>query len=323
MKTFLKILAIFLLLLMVTFLAARHWLFSWDEISPPQLPGTIEHGALVHQGHERQWLSYVPANNTGSPPLLLFFRGSGADGAMARSGTFYRFDELAEKYGFVVVYPTGYERHWNGCRKAGTYSANLLNIDDVGYVRSLVAEMVERYGVDPGRIYAAGMSNGGHMVYRLAFEAPDLLAGAAAVMANLPAADNLDCQLSDVPVPMFMLTGTEDAINPYEGGDVVVYGESRGAVQSALASARYWATLAGYSDEGQLLVWPESNPDDGTAIESLSWQSAGKASVTLVTVRGGGHTFPHPTYSGPRILGRSSHEVDAAELVWSFFSPDP
>ena len=323
MKTFVKVLAVVLLLLIAAFLFARHWLFSWDEISPPELPGVTENGVLVHQGHDRQWLSYVPASKTNRPPLLLFFRGSGADGAMARSGTFYSFDVLAERHGFVVVYPTGYENHWNGCRKAATYSANRQNIDDVGYIRNVVAEMVDRYDVDPDRVFAAGMSNGGHMVYRLAFEAPDLLAGAASVMANLPTPANSGCRASGEPVPMLILTGTEDAINPYQGGEVEVYGESRGAVQSALDSARYWAGLAGYQDEGQSRIWPESSPDDGTSIESLSWNASGQPAVTLVTVKGGGHTFPHPVYSGPRILGRSSHEVDAAELVWSFFSSYP
>ena len=183
--------------------------------------------------------------------------------------------------------------------------------------------MVDRYDVDTDRVFAAGMSNGGHMVYRLAFEAPDLLAGAASVMANLPTSANSDCRASGEPVPMLILTGTEDAINPYEGGEVEVYGESRGAVQSAVASARYWADLAAYEGKGETREWPEASSDDSTSIESLSWQAPGKVPVTLVTVKGGGHTFPNPVYSGPRILGRSSHEADAAELIWSFFSSYP
>jgi polyhydroxybutyrate depolymerase len=41
--------------------------------------------------------------------------------------------------------------------------------------------------------------------------------------------------------------------------------------------------------------------------------------VELVSLEGGGHTFPHPLFSLPRILGPTSHEVDGAEVIWRFF----
>ncbi|MEP4146783.1 MAG: PHB depolymerase family esterase [Halioglobus sp.] len=320
MKTALKILFGVAVACVAAVVFARYWYLSWDEIAPPELPGVVANGALQHDGQQRQWLAYVPASRRQQAPLLVFLRGSGSDGAMARSGTFYSFDVLAEREGFVVTYPTGFERHWNGCRAAATYAANLQQIDDVGFIRRLVAEMEARYDIDPSRVFAAGMSNGGHMVYRLAYEAPDLIAGAAVLMANLPTENNSECTPVGEPVPMLLLTGTEDAINPYAGGDVNVYGEHRGAVQSAQASARYWAGLAGYTGNGERLKRPETSPDDGTSIESLSWTEPSKVPVTLVSIVGGGHTFPNPVYSAPRILGVTSHEADAAELVWAFFN---
>jgi hypothetical protein len=141
MKKLLKVCALVVALLIAATLFARYWFLSWDEIAPPDLPGVSESGVLSHEGHDRQWVAYVPASKGDKPPLLLFFRGSGSDGAMARSGTFFSFDILAEQKGFIAVYPTGFERHWNGCRKAATYTANLQNIDDVSYIRLLVADM--------------------------------------------------------------------------------------------------------------------------------------------------------------------------------------
>ena len=44
----------------------------------------------------------------------------------------YRFDELAERHGFIAVCPEGYQQHWNDCRGGANYAANLENIDDVG-----------------------------------------------------------------------------------------------------------------------------------------------------------------------------------------------
>ena len=65
---------------------------------------------------------------------------------------------------------------------------------------------------------------------------------------------------------------------------------------------------------------PATNPDDDTGLERLAWESAGMAPVVLVGMRGAGHTFPHPVYSGMRALGATSHQADGAELIWQFFS---
>ncbi len=320
MKTIAKVCSVTIIALICLALFAKYWFLSGDNISPPKLPGITENGTVLHQGHERQWLSYVPASQTDKPQLLLFFRGSGADGAMARSGTYYRFDLLAEQHGFIVVYPTGFEKNWNGCRKAASTSANLQQIDDVGFVRKLITEMSTRYGIDEQGVFVAGMSNGGHMVYRLAYEAPELVTGAAAIMANLPTDANSECKPEAQPVPMMILTGTADPINPYNGGEVTVYGESRGTVKSAFNSARYWAELNDHSGKGNNKVWPKSQSADETSVESLHWAEPDKFPVTLLTVHGGGHTFPNLLYSAPRILGTTSHELDAAEVIWAFFS---
>ena len=55
-------------------------------------------------------------------------------------------------------------------------------------------------------------------------------------------------------------------------------------------------------------------------MESASWSAPGKPEVVLVTVTGGGHTIPHRELNLPLIVGRTSHEFDATELIWAFFS---
>jgi polyhydroxybutyrate depolymerase len=78
--------------------------------------------------------------------------------------------------------------------------------------------------------------------------------------------------------------------------------------------------LAGYPGDGERRVWPDRDPGDSTTVESLSWAAADRPLVSLVTVIGGGHTIPHTRYRLPPILGRTSSEFDAAELIWAFFS---
>ena len=60
------------------------------------------------------------------------------------------------------------------------------NIDDVSFIGALIDRFKAGYAIDAKRVYAFGYSNGGHMAFRLAMEAPDEVAAIAAVAASLP-----------------------------------------------------------------------------------------------------------------------------------------
>jgi polyhydroxybutyrate depolymerase len=321
MKRFLMITGGLLVLILIAVVLAAWWYLDVDEVEVPDLAGSMEQGELEHGGHTRTWRAYIPGVLPVPAPLVLILHGSRGDGQQMLEGTSYGFNLLADQHGFIPVYPDGFERHWNDCRASAGYSANTQNIDDVGFLRALVRDMALQHDIDQSRIYVTGMSNGGHMAYRMGLEAPELVVGVAAIAANLPVADNFDCERSGQPLAALVINGTEDPINPYDGGLVGIFGDtSRGVVLSAQDTVRYWASIAGHVSDGQHRVWPERAPDDGTSIESTHWAALGKPPVTLITVAGGGHTIPHPSFRMPRIIGRTSHEFDTAEVIWSFFS---
>ncbi|MAA87336.1 MAG: polyhydroxybutyrate depolymerase [Haliea sp.] len=238
-----------------------------------------------------------------------------------RDASYRAFELLADREGLVVVYADGFENHWNDCRGGASYSANEENIDDVGFFRALVAVLGKTYNADLRRVYATGLSNGGHMAFRLALEAPDLIAGIAPIAANLPVQDNMDCEPSGKPVATLIINGTDDPVNPYAGGVVDVFGDtSRGQVRSSFDTARYWATLAGYNGPAEQQTWFERATGDGTTVTSAAWSSTSGPPVGLISVEGGGHTVPNLKYRMPRILGKTSHEFNTAEIIWAFFS---
>ncbi len=324
MPKFLKLLALILVVGLVSFSLLAWWYLRFDVVDPPELPGKVEVGLLEHDGKQRSWLAYVPRSAGSRPPVVLLLHGSQGSGRDMRGMSFYSFDVQAERAGFIAVYPDGYEGHWNGCRASASYAANTENIDDVGFLRALVAELQQRYGADPARVYAAGFSNGGHMSYRLALEAPDLVSAVAPIAANLPVAENLGCDESGEGVAIIVINGTDDPVNPYTGGIVEILGDdSRGPVRSMAQTGRYWAGLAGYSGEPGSERWPDTDPEDGTRVEVAAWEAPGQPSVELLTVLGGGHTMPNPTFSLPRMLGPTSHEFDVAEVIWQFFAAQP
>jgi polyhydroxybutyrate depolymerase len=268
---------------------------------------------------DRAYLLYAPAKRAAAPALLIVFHGSMGTAGGIRVATGYEFDRLADRDGFIVVYPQGHGGHWNDCRKQADYEARHLGIDDVGFFEALVARLRLDHRVDPARIFVAGLSNGGHFVFRLALERPDRIAGAAVFGANLPTPDNNGCTPRGSPPPIMLVNGTGDPINPYEGGEVTLFGfGNRGTVLSARDSARYFAGSAGSVGPATHRIPPRSS-SDGTWVERATWRTPGRSEVVLLSVHGGGHVIPQPRHRPPRLLGSVTTAIDGPSEAWEFF----
>jgi polyhydroxybutyrate depolymerase len=316
-------LASLLLVLGLALLAA--FFLRFRRVPEPALPGSLVAGSLEHEGRTRSWHAYLPARRVAAPALVFVLHGSVGDWAQARGGYGYDFDALAETEGFIPVYPDGFEKHWNDCRKAGPYAANTLDVDDVGFFRALVEEFAESQDADRSRVFATGISNGGQMALRLALEAPDLVRAVAPVAASLPAANNLDCRPAGRAVSVLLMNGTRDPMNPWGGGDVALYGllGNRGAVLSSEESIDYFRELAGYVGAAERTTLPDLDTGDSSTVEVERWRAPGRKLVELYAIRGGGHNAPHPGLVLPRLLGPTNHDIHAAREIWRFFAEAP
>ena len=290
----------------------------------PSLDVSVVRGSIDIGGRERTYRVVIPQDLPPNAPLLFVFHGSNQDSEGIRKATGYGFDRLAEKEGYIVVYPDGYKRNWNDCRTAADYSARTENIDDNGLIRGLIARFRESYGIDASRVFAAGYSNGGQMVFRLASEMPERFAGLAAVAATQPTPDNFACEASGRPVPMLLMNGTRDPIVPYNGGVISLFGfQPRGTALSAPETARHFARInritapptASYSEHR------ESSGD--TSVMVARYNENDKSPVVQYTVVGGGHVVPNPNYTAPRFVGRTTHDIDAPRVIWDFFAELP
>jgi polyhydroxybutyrate depolymerase len=273
---------------------------------------TVRVGAL-----ERTYLLYAPARRAAAPALLVVFHGSMGSPGDIRAATGYEFDRLADRDGFILAYPQGFEGNWNDCRKAANYPARRLDIDDVGFFEALVARLQRERNVDPARVFVAGASNGGHFVYRLALERPGRIAGAAVFAANLPTPDNNECTARGPPPPIMIVNGIDDPINPYGGGVVTLFGfGNRGTVLSARASAAYFA--GGAAAPATRRIEPKAR-GDRTWVERSAWRAPGRNEVVLLSVHGGGHVVPQPVARPRRLLGRATTAIDGPSQAWDFF----
>ena len=323
MPRFLEIAAAALGLLVLAIAAAWGYFFYTPSIEPvPALDGELLDGSLSVGGLERHFRWYRPAKPAASPPIVFVLHGSMGDGRAARRSTYYEFDRLADRHGFLAVYPDGFEGYWNDCRAAATYSANTKNIDDVGFFGAMIDFFVAEQHANPDRVYATGISNGGQLAYRLALELPDRIAAVAPVAASLPDDSNFDCVKSGRPIAILVLNGTKDPINPYEGGKVALYGiwGSRGTVLSTDATIAYFAQLADHHGPPRVVEYPDVATHDHSRAELQIWNDGPGPEVVLLKVEGGGHTFPHPFHRFPRFIGATNADLDAAAEIWRFFT---
>lgn len=279
----------------------------------PRLSGTLTKGTIEVGGLKRSYLTYVPQGLTQGAPLVVVMHGSGENGARMRVATGYGFERLADEHGFAVVYPNGYEGYWNACNIAGDYSANKLNIDDVGFLTRMVDTLSTEIGVDRDRVFAAGISRGGHMAFRLALEAPSRFRAVAAVAANVPTPENFKCKPRGPGTSSVMImNGTKDPVNPFDGGEVKLFGLlKRGKVRSSRESGQYFADL------NHITGAPEVTDEDH--VEQVLWRNGSNVEVELLALHGGGHGMPQPYLRYPRILGPTLKTPNGPAVIWDFF----
>jgi len=227
--------------------------------------------------------------------------------------------DKADEAGFIVVYPNGTGKGdvllvWNA---GGWHGPNAdKQPDDVKFVRELLDDLAKVVNVDPRRIYATGMSNGGMMCYRLAAELSSQIAAIAPVSGTV-AVEKCHPQR---PVPVMHFHGTDDKLVPFNGPDqrtAKVF-----AFKSVEETIRTWAKIDGCPTKPMTTKLPHTT-DDGTTVERKTY-GPGKegAEVILFVINGGGHTWPGRKWPVPW-LGKTTKDISASDLMWEFFKRHP
>ncbi|MBX3228183.1 MAG: dienelactone hydrolase family protein [Labilithrix sp.] len=267
-------------------------------------------------GRERSYLYRLPPGHGADPtatwPLAILLHGQLGRGVNMEDQA--HASSVADREGFVVIYPDGVDRSWNDYR--GVTKASEQKVDDVAFIRALVDRFVAEREVDPKRVYVAGMSNGGMMSFRIACELGDRVAAIGAVGALMPA-NGADTCAPARPVSAMVIAGTEDPIVPYGGGTVA---RDLGEVLSGDATRARWVTLNACepADPPRTI----DGRDDGTRVVETRYPRCLEGSeVVFHAVEGGGHSWPSGDGAFPEIVtGKTSLDVDATEELFRFFA---
>jgi polyhydroxybutyrate depolymerase len=272
------------------------------------LPVGSSQQAVRIGGVDRTFEVYRPASlPTGPVPLVVMLHGGFGSGSQAESS--YGWDAEADSQHFLVAYPDGENRAWNvggGC--CGT--PGRTGVDDVAFVTAVVARLSGATAVDPARIYATGISNGGMLAYRLACDTTLFAA------IGPDSATQLGPCATPSPVSVIHVHGTADRNIPYAGGTGDGVARIDGPAVPALNAT--WRAADGCG--------PPVVVRKDLVTTSTATCPHGRA-VALVTIDGAGHQWPGATARPvlEKVLGLDppSTALDATRTVWEFFAAHP
>lgn len=280
--------------------------------------GTIaEHTLTTPDGRTRRYRTYVPPGLNANSPVPLVIALHGGLGTSSQFETNSGLDGFADSNKFIAVYPdgignlsdgSGYQT-WNGGYCCGPAAANA--VDDVTFIKMVVAELRRTMPINTNRIYAMGHSNGGILSYRLACELSDVIAA-----IGVQAGSNIVSGCSPrLPVSVFHLHGTSDTNMPIDGGKGT--GVSATNFVSARSSVEAVAQADGCSDSTPKSM-VTSNPD----VSALSWTSCkSNVEVRFVTVKGATHAWmghPGTSASSTSLVGVPYANLDATRAILAF-----
>lgn len=251
---------------------------------------------LVHDGGEREYYLHRPREQMGEDqPLIIVLHGMGGQAKKLRFGL--GLNALADAQGFAVAYPQGLATdrvswHWNA-------GFDFSDVDDLGFLLALRAELVAAYDFDPARIYVFGISNGGYMAYHLACRAGEAFAGIAVISATMSGKDWAECAPDAAP-SVLHIHGRNDPLIDYEGS--AHWSGKWDGTPKIPEIVRFW----GDQIKGRAAPWPVDVPDS----ETLLWVApeTGRRAA-LITLNAFGHDWPHQGNAG----------FDSNKLIWRFF----
>lgn len=240
---------------------------------------------------------YLPDAHPARPAIVVAMHGCGGSGPGFYSGS--EFASLANRYGFLVIYPSAQQQAGFGkCFDTWSDAAKHRGggSDPVSIV-SMVTYAEQHYGGDPSRVFATGSSSGGMMTNEMLALYPDVFQAGAAFM-GVP----FDCfaGAADYPPGASKCTGGSMNRSPQQWGDAVRqaypgYSGTRPRVQLWHGTAD---TLVPYSLlQEEIEQWTDvfglSQTPTATDTPQSGWQRRRYAdSVEAYSIQGAGHSLP-------------------------------
>ncbi|MDC0591114.1 prolyl oligopeptidase family serine peptidase [Gammaproteobacteria bacterium] len=276
---------------------------------------------VIHEGVEREYIIHVPENLNQDSPIVFVIHGytGSAEGIAAYTG----MNNIAEREGFIAVYPQGtIDSNGNTFFNVGYEFNDDSPINDVSFIRELVRSISQEFNLKRKKAFATGMSNGGDMSYLLACTSSDLFKAVAPVAGVLMKGLKDSCELSS-PVPIFEIHGTADKISLFEG-DLNNEG-GWGAYYDLPSTIDFFAERYQLTNKSVKQMTSKESGADYDIFFERHWADDLEEEVWMYRIEDGRHVWPGIKlnwWDNPLAwfyFGSGNEDINASEEVWAFF----
>lgn len=267
----------------------------------------------------RRYVIYLPDGyrQKAALPVVLAFHGGFGDPDQFAILT--GLPNAARAKNFIIVFAEGYMRSWN---EGGVCCGQAKGkVDEVKFVRRLLADLGMLYKVDRRRVYATGYSNGGGLSYYLACTMSQEIAAIAPISSAMRYPKSA-CH-PQRPVSILEFHGLLDRVSPYLGGVTTVNGLAPPPpVPETIA---FWTRVAATKNVSHIEIF-----DDAAECDIYS-RGVGGTMVAQCHIPKMGHRWPgsYPTSITERgdaliksivgDLGPFTPSLDANDIMLRFF----
>ncbi len=262
---------------------------------------------IEHDGRTREYRLYVPPDLDRNQPAPLVFALHGGGGNGVREEGRVAYNQYAERDGWIVVYPSGIDGHWNDLRGYEGFLSHREDVDDVGLIEALLGEMSAEFAIDGKRVFVTGGSNGGLLSHTVAARLSDRVAAIAPIVGSLARPVYEEFRPSR-PVSVLMINDKGDPRILWEGG-----AGGRSNFVSMPETIAKWKQANGCGS-GQTVSAEAIAGEDGDArVSHTVWSGcADGVNLELYVVEANRHG--HPKAILDKQNGRRVYEV-----IWDFF----
>lgn len=264
----------------------------------------------------RNYTVYVPPTYNPSQPAAVVMALHGRPDTGVGFAYLLDLNRVARTENFIAVYPDGINQGWNYTLDFPGYGDN--EIDDVGFLRTLINDLALDLNIDAQRVYLTGFSNGGFMTQAMACKAYDQFAAFAVIGATAFPGFEVFC--AETPsIPVLFMHGTSDESIPWDGlrqqGQWVTYPVSE--------SLGFWA-VHNACDPNQVAITdlPSGGNSPGTSVRIYEFKGcADEDNITFYEIDRGGHNIPGvPGRLDSDRFGAVNMDIDAPTVIWEFLS---
>ncbi|MCK0131491.1 prolyl oligopeptidase family serine peptidase [Flavobacteriaceae bacterium F08102] len=276
------------------------------QSKPPPVHTNYLKGTITVNGVPRTYLLYIPKtySSTTKSPLVINFHGYGSNAQEQMA--YGDFRPEAEAHNFLIIHPQGEllngKTHWN----VGGWTLNSTT-DDVKFTVALIDSLSAKYTIDSKKIYATGMSNGGYMSFKLAYELSTKIAAIASVTGSMTPQTFSACQPQRA-IPILQIHGVSDPTVPYLGANWST------PISKVLS---FWVNHNKTSTTPLKNTIPNTNVDDQSTAERWEYENnINHIKVIHYKITGGKHTWPGALFKSPG----TNQDFNASKVIWNFFS---